>query len=313
MVGLVTLAEIAVVVDILTHATVLRRCSHHSSIIIGRHIGVGKHACAKVGWVSGTCVPVRERSAKVIVLRAVVKLPTRHWRRLHCRQTRSRGYDIHLEAPSAFCAPAMADIWVGAGINGQAVRVGAFDEIFSTVGFVALLDVALWAIAFLLVDDCGLAAVAAKVVIVIVMRLVERIFGRGMGRRRFSIRGLGICIRRAIPWQRVRPDICRVDRSILREHHVHISSRRRVVGAVVVHYLELPGESLAVCNPHERHDTRQSSWRQYKKCMRMNAYPSSAWNGVAPIRSSQRSWDEFRGGNQRSRPNPSRLLSEAVG
>jgi hypothetical protein len=93
----------------------------------------------------------------------------------------------------------MADIWVGAGINGQAVGVGALDEIFSTVGFVTLLDVALWAVAFLLVDDCRLAAVVA-VVVVIVVRLVERIFGRAMRRRRFGIRGLGICIRRAIPW-----------------------------------------------------------------------------------------------------------------
>lgn len=257
MVGLVTLAEIAVVVDILAHTTVLRH-SHHPAIVIGRHIGVGEHARAKVGWVSGTCVPVRERSAKVIVLRAVVKLPTRQWRGFHGRQTRSRGHDIHLEASSAFCAPAMTDIWIGACINGQAVWVGALDEIFSTVGLVALLDVALWAFAFLLVDDCRLAAVATKVVVV--MRRVEGIFGRAVGRRRFGIRGLGICIRRAIPWQRVRPDICRVDRAILREHHVHISSRRRVVGAVVGHYLELPGESLAICQPHERHDTRRSGW-----------------------------------------------------
>ena len=261
MVGLVTLAEIAVVVDVLAHTAVLRR-SHHSSIVVGRHVGVGEHARAEMGWVSVTGIPVRERSAKIVVLRTVVKLPARHWRGLHGRQTRSRGHDVHLETPGALCAPAVADIWVGAGVNGQAVRVGALDEIFSTVGFEALLDVALWAVAFLLVDDCRPAAVSAAEVVVVV-RLVEGIFGRGMGRRRFGIRGLGVCIRRAIPWQRARPDICRVDRAILREHHVHISSRRRVVGAVVVHYLELPGESLAVCSPNERHDTRQSGRRSY--------------------------------------------------
>lgn len=236
MVGLVTLAEIAVVVDILTHTTVLRR-SHHSSIVVRRHVGVGEHARAKVGWVGSTCVPVGERSAKVIVLPAVVKLPTRHWRGLHGRQTRSRGHDVHFEAPSAFCAPAVADIWVGAGVNGQAVRVGALDEIFRTVGLVALLNVALWTLAFLLVDSCGLAAVATEVVVVLL--------GRWMRGRRCGVRGLGICIRRAIPRQRVRPDVCRVDRAILREHHIHISARRRVVGAVVVHYLELPADVVS--------------------------------------------------------------------
>lgn len=191
MVGLVTLAEIAVVVDILAHTTVLRR-SHHTPIVIGRNIGVGEHARAKVGWMSGTCVPVRKRSAKIIVLRTVVKLPIRHCRRLHGRQTRSRGHNIHLKAPGAFCAPAVAGIWVGACINGQAVRVGALDEIFGAVGFVALLDVTLWAVALLLVYDSGPAAVAAKVVVM--MRLVERVFSRRMRRRRFGGRGLSVCI-----------------------------------------------------------------------------------------------------------------------
>lgn len=135
MVSLVTLAEVAAVVDVLTHAIVLRRRTNNPFVAIRRHIGIGEHARAKMRRMSSVWTPICERGANVIALRATVICPIRHCWRLHRCETGSRRHDVHLEASSAFCTPVMTGFGFMACVYRHAVRVSALDETFDTIGF----------------------------------------------------------------------------------------------------------------------------------------------------------------------------------
>lgn len=215
MVCLVALAEVAVIVDVLTHPVVLLMTSHRRAVAVRGYVGIREHAGAEMGWVGGICISIRQGRAEVVVLlRRVIILCIGQRRRLHGRQTRCGRYDVHLEAPGALCAPTVTCFGLVADIFWHTVGIGALDEILDTVGLMALGHMAFRTVACVLVDDHG-PKVAVVVVVVIMVRWVKGIVGHVSRGWSLGVRRLGVGGRSRIPGQGIRPDIGGINGAVL--------------------------------------------------------------------------------------------------